>query len=216
MWLCEWCRLALFPLALRRAPFHSLLPPPLQRQHKARKDWRQSDVLWFILPESLRMLSVPHEGSDESRLSVRHLIIRQKKSLWCYPLTMAHSSLLTTVPTNNEEVTAATNGDGVVPTVHLRVWQMKAEHWEPFVALPVHSIPFWSWEARGANSTFKYRVCKMQCFQRWYAKTVLMKTHYIELQKNWDVLTFSIPCMSTQTLQSLLCCSICRLLWDYK
>lgn len=32
---------------------------------------------------------------------------------------MAHSSLLTTVPTNNEEPTASTNGDGVVPTVHL-------------------------------------------------------------------------------------------------
>lgn len=89
------------------------------------KDWRQSDVLWFILPESLRMLSVPHEGSDESRLSVRHLIISQKKSLRCYPLTMAHSSLLTTVPTNNEELTAATNSDRVVPTVHLRVQQIK-------------------------------------------------------------------------------------------
>lgn len=102
----------------------AFLPPPLQQQHKAMREWRQSDVLWFILPESLHMLSVPHEGSDESRLSVRHLIISQK-SLWCYPLTMAHSSLLTTVPTNNEELTAATNGDGVVPTVHLRVRQIK-------------------------------------------------------------------------------------------
>lgn len=109
---------------LHRALFLSL-PPPLQRQHRAMKDWRQSDILRFILPESLRMLSVPHEGSDESRLSVRHLIISQKKSLWCYPLTMAHSSLLTTVPTNNEELTAATNGDGVVPTVHLGVRQIK-------------------------------------------------------------------------------------------
>lgn len=56
-------------------------PPPLrrrQRQHKATGERRQSDVLWFILPESLRMLSVPHEGSDESRLSGRHLIISQK------------------------------------------------------------------------------------------------------------------------------------------
>lgn len=105
--------------------FSLSLPPPLQRQHKAMKDWRQSDVLRFILPESLRMLSVPHEGSDESRLSVCHLIISQKKSLWCYPLTMAHSSLLTTVPTNNEELTAATNGDEVVPTVHLRVRRIK-------------------------------------------------------------------------------------------
>lgn len=117
-------RLALSPV-LHRVLFLLSLPPPLQRQHKAMKDWRQSDVLRFILPESLRMLSVPHEGSDESRLSVRHLIISQKKSLWCYPLTMAHSSLLTTVPTNNEELTAATNVDGVVPTVHLRVRQIK-------------------------------------------------------------------------------------------
>lgn len=54
-------------------------PPPLRRrQHKATGERRQSDVLWFILPESLRMLSVPHEGSDESRLSGRHLIISQK------------------------------------------------------------------------------------------------------------------------------------------
>lgn len=125
VWFSERRRLTLSSCAtVHRALFLSL-PPPLQRQHKAMKDWRQSDVLRFILPESLRMLSVPHEGSDESRLSVRHLIISQKKSLWCYPLTMAHSSLLTTVPTNNEELTAATNGDGVVPTVHLRVRQIK-------------------------------------------------------------------------------------------
>lgn len=116
--------IALSSCATRRELSLSL-PPPLQRQHKAMRDWRQSDVLRFILPESLRMLSVPHEGSDESRLSVCHLIIRQKKSLWCYPLTMAHSSLLTTVPTNNEELTAATNGDEVVPTVHLRVRRIK-------------------------------------------------------------------------------------------
>lgn len=32
---------------------------------------------------------------------------------------MAHSSLLTPVPTNNEEATASANGDGVVLTVHL-------------------------------------------------------------------------------------------------
>lgn len=126
VWFSEWrgAHTFFFLPVLHRALFLSL-PPPLQRQHKAMKDWRQSDVLWFILPESLRMLSVPHEGSDESRLSVRHLIISQKKSLWCYPLTMAHSSLLTTVPTNNEELTADTNGDGVVPTVHLRVRQIK-------------------------------------------------------------------------------------------
>ena len=123
VWFSEPHRSHFSPV-LHRALFLSL-PPPLQRQHKAMKDWRQSDVLWFILPESLRMLSVPHEGSDESRLSVRHLIISRKKSLWCYPLTMAHSSLLTTVPTNNEELTVATNSDKVLPTVHLRVRQIK-------------------------------------------------------------------------------------------
>lgn len=120
-----WATMARAFLLCYTGRSHPPLPPPLQRQHKAMKDWRQSDVLRFILPESLRMLSVPHEGSDESRLSVRHLIISQKRSLWCYPLTMAHSSLLTTVPTNNEELTAATNGDGVVPTVLLRVRQIK-------------------------------------------------------------------------------------------
>ena len=89
-----------FSPVLHGALFLSL-PPPLQRQHKAMKDWRQSDVLWFISPESLRMLSVPHEGSDESRLSVRHLIISRRRAsdaiLWqwltaaCWlqcPLTM--------------------------------------------------------------------------------------------------------------------------------
>lgn len=118
-----WATMARAFLLCYTGRSHPPLPSPLQRQHKAMKDWRQSDVLRFILPESLRMLSVPHEGSDESRLSVRHLIISQKRSLWCYPL--AHSSLLTTVPTNNEELTAATNGDGVVPTVLLRVRQIK-------------------------------------------------------------------------------------------
>lgn len=127
VWFSKQYRLALFSRATQGSFFTPFLPPPLQRQHKAMKDWRQSDVLWFILPESLRMLSVPHEGSDESRLSVRHLIISQR-SFWCYPLTMAHSSLLTAVPTNNEELTASTNGDRVVPTVHLRVRQIK--YWQ--------------------------------------------------------------------------------------
>ena len=66
-------------LSLSRSPSHHR--PSLQRQCKAMKDWRQSDVLWFILPESLRMLSVPHEGSDESCLSVCHLIISQERGL---------------------------------------------------------------------------------------------------------------------------------------
>lgn len=122
VWFSEWCRLTL----CSGATGHKALP--LQRQHEATKEWRQRDVLWFILLESLRMLSVPHEGSDESRLSVRHLIISQTKRLWCDPLTMAQSSLLTTVPTNNEEPTAATRGDGVVPTGHLRVRQIKERH----------------------------------------------------------------------------------------
>lgn len=142
--------------------FSPCLPPPLQRQHKAMKDWRQSDVLWFILPESLRMLSVPHEGSDESRLSVRHLIISQK-SLWCYPLTMAHSSLLTTVPTNNEELTAATNGDRVVPTVHLRVRQIKWKHRKLLVR---YIIAWFILLFVGSGSeeeifTFEYQDCEM-------------------------------------------------------
>lgn len=43
-----------------------------------------------------------------------------------------HSSLLNTVPTNNEELTAATNGDGVVPAVHLRVRKIKEQHRKSF------------------------------------------------------------------------------------
>lgn len=145
----------------------SLPPPPLQRQHKAMKDWRQSDVLRFILPESLRMLSVPHEGSDESRLSVCHLIISQKKSLWCYPLTMAHSSLLTTVPTNNEELTAATNGDEVVPTVHLRVRRISNVSESLWVLLHCRFSPL---KALKATRTFHIQNIKTWMFGRQNVK----------------------------------------------
>lgn len=170
--------------------FSPCLPPPLQRQHKAMKDWRQSDVLWFILPESLRMLSVPHEGSDESRLSVRHLIISQK-SLWCYPLTMAHSSLLTTVPTNNEELTAATNGDRVVPTVHLRVRQIK---WKRRKLSVLYIIAWFILFFVGSGSEeeiFHLNTKTAKCDVRktkW--KTDPLKIHCIEQRKYRDNLTF--------------------------
>lgn len=155
------------------------------------KDWRQSDVLWFILPESLRMLSVPHEGSDESRLSVRHLIISQK-SLWCYPLTMAHSSLLTTVPTNNEELTAATNGDRVVPTVHLRVRQIKWKHRKLLVRY-ILVYPFLcGLRERGGNFTFEYQDCEMwrskDKMQNRPAENTLYRAE--EIPRHFDLLYF--------------------------
>lgn len=126
----------LFSLPFSSSSLLFFLPPSLlflfvllQRQQRAVGDGRQSDIPGFILPESLRMLSVPHEGSDEGRLSGRHLIISPENRLWCYGrMTATHGGLLSN---NNEQVgTADTSGEGAAPTAHLRERQISREEVE--------------------------------------------------------------------------------------
>ncbi len=75
----------------------SLLRSPRRSRRRLWKIAKQRDVSQFILPESLRVLSVPDERSDESHLSGPPLNYQPAQSgILQQPLTMAIWALFST------------------------------------------------------------------------------------------------------------------------